>query len=85
MNSDQRIFLIGLYLNSALYLSACAAIGFATGNGFAWKAAVAAFGFSYIGYYSGVDGRLPQWLGAAGALGSIVLGVASGLVLLFSK
>lgn len=85
MNSDQRIFLIGLYLNSALYLSACAVIGFATGNGIAWKCAVAAMGFAYIGYYGGVDGRVPRWLGNTGSLGSIALGAVSGLLLLFAK
>lgn len=85
MNSDQRAFLIGLYINSALYLSACTAIGFATGSGFAWRCAVAAFGFAYVGYYANIDARVPRWLGAVGAFGSIGLGVAAGLLLLIGK
>lgn len=82
MNPDQRIFLIGLYINSALYLTACAGIGFLTGNGIAWKLAVAAFGFCWIGYYSNVDGRIPRLIGLGAGIGSIFLGVCAGLALL---
>lgn len=84
MNADQRIFLIGLYINSALYLGACAVICFLTGNDMAWRCAVTAMGFCWGGYYGGVDGRIPRLVAYAVGIASILFGLAAGLLLLFN-
>ncbi len=82
VNPDQRIFLIGLYINSALYLSACAAIGYLSGNPLAWKLAVAGMGLAYLGYYGAVDGRVNRLLTFLTSASSIVAGFGAGMALL---
>lgn len=71
---------LGILVNSALYLSGCVAAGLVTGNGLAWRFALAAVGVTYIGY---VLQYVAHALANAAVWLSVGLGVAAGLSLLF--
>lgn len=81
----QRMLLLGILLNSALYLVAVFAAGIVTHNPVAWKIAIAAMGFASLGYVTQYH-QFSEWYfaKAMGPLswGSIVLGVAAGIALL---
>ncbi len=81
MNSDQRLLVIGLYINSALYLSGCFVAGLVTHSKPAWCCALAAAGLSYLGYYAQLM-RLSSVSSGAIVVFSVAFGLAAGLALL---
>jgi len=80
--------IIGAMLNSALYLSAVFIASIVDNNSIAMKTAVAAFGFTYLGYLAATriqwDSGWSFWVIISNIIVaiSIALGVAAGLALL---
>lgn len=84
----KTVVAVGVLLNSALYLSACLALGVIAQRPMVWRLALAAIGVTYLSYllHSVADhdaqdafarlARLMVYL-------SIALGVLAGLALLF--
>jgi small-conductance mechanosensitive channel len=81
MTNDQRMQTLGAYINGALYLAGVIAVGLMTGNVFAWKAAIAAAGLSFVTYVLVVWGTRPAAFVLSGL--SNGLGLLAGLALLF--
>lgn len=86
MTPDQRLLVIGLYINSALYLTGTFVAGIVTQHPWAWRASLASAGVSYIAYAL----QLPSpgkpetpGLNLLAVLLSVALGLAAGLILLF--
>ncbi len=72
---------VGILLNSALYLSWCAYIGLARENKWAWALALLAMGLTYISY--SLQLHYPGSRAATTAVAaSIAVGVAAGMALL---
>ena len=82
MNADQRLLVIGIYINSALYLAGVFVAGIITNNPTAWKLSLATAGFCYLTYTAQVMGAQRAACLALFAT-SVVLGVFSGLSLLW--
>jgi hypothetical protein len=80
MTNDQRMQTLGAYINGALYLAGVIAAGLITGNAFAWKAAIAAAGVSFVTYVLVVWGARPAAFVLSGL--SNGLGLLAGLALL---
>mgnify|MGYP001567221041 CR=1 FL=1 len=70
---------VGILLNSALYLSWCAYIGLARENKWAWALALLAMGLTYISYSLQYHGNR---LATPAVVASIAAGVAAGAALL---
>lgn len=81
MNADQRITVLGIYINGALYLAGAIAAGLVLGNAWAWKPALASAGVSFIAYAFQYLGN--HRAGVRFALASQGLAVFAGLALLF--
>jgi hypothetical protein len=82
MTADQRLLVIGLYINSALYLTGVYWAGLIYHNNFAWKMALAAAGLSYVGYLAQVT-QIPRALCGIVVGISAIVGAAAGLSLVF--
>lgn len=81
----------GVQINSALYLAGCFVAGLVTGNGWAWRFALAAAGVTYLSYLAQWEDARREatsfatslWTISRGlVLLSIALGAAAGLRLL---
>jgi uncharacterized membrane protein (DUF485 family) len=81
MSADQRLLVIGLYINSALYLSGVYWAGLIYHNNFAWKMALASAGMSYVAYLLQLA-LAPRWLLIAAVTASISVGTIAGTALL---
>lgn len=91
-----QIAFAGALANSALYLWCAFLAGLASGNGAAWKFALAAMGVTYLSYFVQapivlevtIDGSCarvtyaPAWLRVSVLYLSIALGVFAGVALL---
>lgn len=75
-------FVVGLLLNSALYLSGVFIAGLVTGNPWAWKMSLAAMGVTYLCYWFQADTQLPPMAIRITVILSIVMGAAAGIGLL---
>lgn len=82
MTPDQKFLAIGIYINSALYLSAVFTAGLWTGNALAWKLAIATFGTCYLAYVAQVTIPELRGLNIGLVIASVVLGMLAGLSLL---
>lgn len=74
MTEDQRFLAIGIYINSALYLTGVFVAGLVTNNPSAWKSALFSAGIAYLAYYAQVA-KLPIFIN--GILTGITLGSGS--------
>ena len=83
MTPDQRLLMIGGYISSALYLSGCFVAGVYFHVGEAWKAALAAAGFSCFAYGAQLLGSHARPAAAAGSGASWAFGLLAGLFLIF--
>jgi hypothetical protein len=81
MNEDQRFLGWGVYINSALYLSAVFVTGLVTGNVPARDAAIVAMGLTYISYFAQIA-ALSRSIAIFAVLASILAGFAAGILLL---
>lgn len=81
MNADQRLLVVGLYLNAALYLLCCFAAGLWLNQPFVSSMALAAMGVSYLAYLAQLT---PFPRAACGLLVfvSVFLGALSGFAFL---
>ncbi len=74
-----NLLVIGLYINSALYLTGCFVAGLMLHNPLAWQLALFSAGMSYVSYYLQIiDQRFIASLAVALAFGA---GATSGLFL----
>ena len=76
-----NLLVIGLYINSALYLIGCFAAGFMLQNPWAWKQALISAGLSFVTYNLQLNGFNRTACGAIAAL-SVVIAFFAGLSLL---
>lgn len=82
MRAWQKFAVIGGQVNAALYLVMVFVAGLLTGNGAAWRLAIATAGVVYLSYLAHM--AWPDTRTDHGLLGgTIVLGAAAGLALLF--
>ena len=81
MNADQRLLVVGLYINSALYLAGVYCAGLINHNPWAWKGALAASGVSYLAYLSQIS-VAPRPVQIVCVIASILLGAGAGISLL---
>lgn len=82
MIDTQRILAAGLIVNAALYLLCVFTAGIVTGNAWAWKLALVAMGVTYLSYFGQIV-YADYWRTNAGLVVlSVLLGAASGFVLL---
>ena len=80
---DFKPFLVvGLMLNSALYLSGVFVAGIASHRPWAWRVALLACGFSYVSYYIQAVG-MERKVAVQAVFLSIFFGIVAGLLLLF--
>lgn len=87
MTDLQKLLLVGVLLNAALYLVAVFTAGLITQNPIAWKAATAAMGFASLGYiaqYHQFSALYYEKGMAALSLASIMPGVVAGFAWLAS-
>jgi len=75
-------FVVGLLINSALYLSGCFIAGLVTGNPWAWKMSLATMGVTYLCYWFQADTALPPLVVKFTVILSICMGAAAGIGLL---
>ena len=80
--SARSAVIIGVLLNSALYLVCCFVAGLVVRNGWAWRLAIAAMGMTYLCYLVQLAGA-PHGRTVILAGYSILLGAAAGIALLF--
>lgn len=85
MTWAQIIAMIFAGVFSALYQSGVIALGYLTGNSFAWKVGLAAAGFTYLSF--AIQIAYPEHRGVANTAVaiSIVAGVLAGLALLWKS
>lgn len=83
MNSDQRLLVVGVYLNSAIYLVGVFVASLFVQHGEAWKMALACAGLSYCAYSAQVIAADARYICAALVNGSVLAGLAAGIMLLF--
>lgn len=76
-----RMAILGLLLNSHLYLGGVIAVGVVTGNPFAWRLGLIAAGLCYIGYACQLS-NVPRKITAVVVWSSIAAGVIAGISLL---
>lgn len=81
MTADQRFLAIGIYINSALYLSGVFVAGLIVRNQLAWKLALVTAGLSYLSYTVQVLKPEPR-RDTANVLVSAFTGAAAGLSLI---
>lgn len=74
--------LVGLLLNSALYLTGVFVAGMMTHDGAAWKLALVAAGVSYLSYSMQIYGAGRNACATVVVI-SVLAGAAAGLLLLF--
>lgn len=82
-----RFCMIGVLLNSALYLVGAFAAGLLTHNGYAWKFALVASACTYLCYLFQATAlsrimSVPRWLSEVAVGLSIIFGAVAGLALL---
>lgn len=82
MTADQRLLVIGIYINSALYLMGVFVEGLLTAHPNAWRYALVAAGLSYLSYVMQVA-SVPRTLCAIVVCISFSAGAAAGILLLF--
>lgn len=82
MTEDQRFLAIGIYVNSALFLSGVFVAGLVTGRETAWKLALVAAGLTYVSYLVQVA-EIERAAQIVVVLASIIAAVAAGLALFF--
>ena len=83
----KALIAVGVLLNSACYLAVCFVAGLVTGNAWAWRLSIAAYGVTYLCYNAQmavdkVGGMLWWRVSAALLVLSVVLGLAAGLAFL---
>lgn len=82
MTYERLISLLGLLLNSALYIALVFVGGVLAGNPLVWKLAIATAGICYICYVlQAVNAK--AWASGFVTLLSVITGVGAGLCLLF--
>ena len=81
MNEDQRLLVVGLYINAALYLVGVFTVALLHGPRISWVYALLAAGLSYVSYFSQIAG-MPRLLNIVLVGGSVGAGAAAGIMLL---
>lgn len=85
MTDLQKLLIVAALLNGALFLSAVFVAGLVTQNPLAWKLAIVAMGFAFLGYVAQYH-QFSAWYfkSAMGTLtaGSVVVAVLAGGALL---
>lgn len=79
---DRELVIIGLFLNSCLYITGVFVAGIIMRNGLAWKLSLLTAGLCYVSYALQLADIGKGYSGAAVRL-SVVVGVIAGLALLF--
>lgn len=83
MNADQRLLVIGIYINASLYLAGVFIAGFITHNSLSWELALTTAGLSYVAYALQVGAPKLRHLSAIIVLTTVVTGAVAGLSLLW--
>jgi hypothetical protein len=83
MTEDQRLLVIGAYINSALYCAGVFVAGILLSHPLAWQLALATVGVTFLSYFAQLAAQyLQPWVLVAFVLITILLGIAAGVVLL---
>ena len=80
MDQDQRLLVVGIYINSALYLIGVFVAGLVTDHPTAWRMALVTAGVCYFAYFAQVWGK--RHAATAATLVSVAAGIVAGLALL---
>lgn len=81
MDSDRKLLIVGILINSALYFTGVFVAGLLTNHPWAWKGALIGVGITYFGYSAQVM-NAPRQAQIALVTLSVVAGIGCGLFLL---
>lgn len=83
MTEDQRLLVIGAYINSALYCAGVFVAAIVTGNPFAWRLAIGTAGLNFLAYFAQLwPQRCQPWILILMVGLTIVVGICAGVALL---
>lgn len=81
LTAIQRLLIIGILVNSALYNAGCIIAGLITESPYAWKLALVSVGICYLTYLAQLA-EFPRRISNVLVILSIITGVGAGLALL---